>query len=75
MRHTLRALDIDLQIEHGGHQLKLTGSGMRFVARFPTLLSIVHFTPIFWPVRKILPSEARVRIEWRGLGIAVRAGA
>ena len=75
MSHTLRALDVDLQIEHGGHHLKLTGSGMRFVARFPTLISIVHFAPIFWPVRKNLPSPASVRIEWRKLGITVKVGA
>ncbi|MDZ4796569.1 MAG: hypothetical protein SGI92_00295 [Bryobacteraceae bacterium] len=75
MKHTLRALDVDLQIEHGGHDLKLTGSGMRFVARFPTLLSTVHFVPIFWSVRKSLTCEAYVRIEWRGLGIAIRVGA
>jgi len=43
MKRTLPTLDVDLLIERKGHQLQLTGSGTRFVAKFPTLSALLHF--------------------------------
>lgn len=72
MKRPLPVLDLDLLIEHGGHQLKLRGSKMRFVARFPTLLSLLHFLLVFWPYRKLAPRGASFRVEWRQLRIPVK---
>ena len=47
MKRPIPDLDVDLLIEHDGYQLKLRGSEMRFVANFPTLLSLLHFYRIF----------------------------
>lgn len=73
MKHTLPALDVDLLIEHDGHHMKLRGSAMRFVAKFPTLLSLAHFMRFFWSSRKRIPHEASVHLEWRQLSIPVKA--
>ena len=68
----LPALEVDLVIEHGGRRLHLQGSGTPFVATFPTLVSLLHFAPIFWPYRKRIPRPASLQVERRGLRIPVR---
>ena len=73
MKRFLHVLDVDLLIEHGGHQLKLEGSGMCFAAKFPTLRSLGHFLLIFWSSRKLVPREASFQLEWRRFSIPVKA--
>ena len=65
MNRPVPALDLDLLIEHGGHQVGVKGSGRHFVAKFPTLLSLLHFLLAFWPVRKRVPGEFQFQVEWR----------
>ena len=71
MTRLLPSLELDLRIEHDGHQLSLTGSRMRFCANFPTLLSAVHFVRMFWPSRRFLPANASVRVQWRWVSILI----
>ncbi len=73
MKRFLPVLDVDLLIEHGGHQLKLKGSGMCFAAKFPTLRSLFHFFRIFWLSRDRIPQEASFQVEWRRLRIPVKS--
>ena len=68
-----RALDLDLRIQHAGHELILTGSGGSFVARFPTLLSLLHFARLSWPFRAHLPPDASLQVQWRWLHLPVHA--
>lgn len=72
MKPPLPVLDIDLLIEHGGHDLKLRGSGMRFVAKFPTLLSLFHFLRIFRSFKRRIPREASLQFEWRRFRIPIK---
>jgi hypothetical protein len=72
MRRSLPVLDVDLLIDHGGHQLKLKGSEMCFAAKFPTLRSLFHFFRIFWSSRTRIPREASFHVEWRRLRIPVK---
>ena len=44
---------------------RITGPEMMDVARFPTLLSLLHFSLAFWPVRKRVPGEFQFQVEWR----------
>ena len=74
MKRPIPRLDVDLLIEHDGHHLELRGSEMRFVAKFPTLLSLFHFSRIFWPYRKEAPQESSLQVEWRQLRIPVKSG-
>lgn len=67
----LRALELDLAVEHEGHLVRLTGAGGRFLVRFPTLSSLIHFGRVVFPARKQFPSGFSVRLEWRGLGFRV----
>lgn len=73
MKRFLPVLDVDLLIEHGGHQVKLKGSGMCFAAKFLTLRSLFHFFRIFWLSRKRIPREASFQVEWRRLRIPVKS--
>jgi hypothetical protein len=66
-------LDVDLLIERGGHELKLSGSGIRFVARFPTLRSLFHHLRFFWPARNLIPGSVQILVEWRKLRVNVRS--
>jgi hypothetical protein len=72
MKRPLPGLDVDLLIEHGGHQLRLQGSGTRFAARFPTLASLFHFLRISWAFRKRVPEEASLYVELGRLRIPVK---
>lgn len=73
MKQPRPVLDVDLLIEHGGHHLKLRGSGMRFAVRFPTLPSLFHFLRIFWAFRKRIPQDASLQVEWHRLRIPVKS--
>jgi hypothetical protein len=64
MTRPLPALDLDLVIEHGGRQLKLTGSGSRFIARFPTLSSLIYFARNFWSWKNQIPEQMSLQAEW-----------
>lgn len=66
MKKPLPALDLNLLIEHGGHQTSVIGSRYDFVARFPTLLSLLHFVRTLWPSRKEFPRGYGFQIEWKG---------
>jgi hypothetical protein len=65
-------LDVDLQIQHKGHELRLKGSGTSFVAQFPTLSSLLHFLREFRTFRRQIPGEATIVAEWGRLRIPVR---
>lgn len=73
MTQTPLKLDVDLRIEHAGHQLDLKGSGQRFVARFRTLRGLIHFGRLLWPLRKQMPKGWVVRIVFRGIGMQFKA--
>jgi hypothetical protein len=73
MKRSLPVLDVDLLIDHGGHQLKLKGSGMCFAAKFPTLRSLFYFFRIFWSSRTRIPQEASFQVEWRRLRTPVKS--
>jgi hypothetical protein len=73
MKRPLPVFEVDLLIEHGGHRLKLRGSGTRFAARFPTLLSLFQFLRISWASRKRIPPQASFHVEWRRLRIPVKS--
>ncbi len=66
-RLPLPALNADLLIENAGRQFTLSGSKMSFVADFPSLSSLIHFSRIFWPLRKQIPQGLKVRVKWHGL--------
>ncbi len=66
MKRLLPELDVDVVIEHGGHQMAVSGSGKRFVARFQNLGAIVHFGMRAWPFRKLMPSSCEWQVEWKG---------
>ena len=66
MTRPLPALDLDLLVEHEGHQVKLRGSGRAFIAEFSTLSSLVHFVRAAYPFRRSLPSEYRFQIDCKG---------
>lgn len=61
------ALDLDLIIESNGQRTSIQGSGYRFVAKFPTLGSLIRFARIVWPLRKSLPKGYAVQAQWKGL--------
>ena len=73
MKRPLPVLDLDLLIEHGGHQLKLRGVGMRITATFPTLLSAFHFLRTLLPLRRSFPRGLSLYAEWRGICVPVPA--
>lgn len=66
-------LDVDLLIEQSGHTLKVIGSETRFRILFSTLLSVLHFLPVFWPHRHRMPPGVTVHVEWRTLGFTLRS--
>ena len=68
----LNLVDVDLQVEHDGHTLKLTGSDSRFVARFSTLAALFHFGRVFWFFRKRIPRRASLQVEWRPLRVLLK---
>jgi hypothetical protein len=72
MHQPLPVLETDLLIEHGGRELKVSGSGSRFAVKFSSLLSFFHFVRIFWPYRKRIPGQASVELRFGRLSIPVR---
>lgn len=74
MKRLLPALSADLLIENAGHQMRLTGGRMSYVADFPTLSSLFHFARIGWAWRKQIPPGLQLRIVWRGLTLPFRLG-
>ena len=74
MQPPFPSLDLDLLIEHAGHQLTLSGSGMAFIATFPSLASLFHFARLGWSFRSQIPRHATLRVAWRGFSIPVNAG-
>ena len=66
-------LEVALRVEQGGHQLEVVGAGRRFVVRFPTLLSLLHYVRIVWPSRDLIPRSLSVLVEWRRLRMEVRS--
>jgi hypothetical protein len=68
----LPVLEVELLIEHGGRRLHLQGSGTRFAAKFPSLVSLLHFALVLWPYRERIPRPASLHVQWRGLRIPVR---
>ena len=61
------ALDLDLVIESNGQRTSIQGSGYRFVAKVPTLGSLIRFARIVWPLRKSLPKGYAVQAQCKGL--------
>jgi hypothetical protein len=60
-------LALELQIENGGHRMRISGSAGQYVAEFPSLRSLVHFLAIGWRWRGQVPRGWRVQMAWRGL--------
>jgi hypothetical protein len=56
-------LECDLRIEHQGGE---------FIARFPTLASLMHLATLGWAHRRTLPAQIAVRVEWKSLSFQVR---
>ena len=71
MRRLLPALDLDLEISHAGHQFSLRGSKLSFTARFLTLSSLLHFLRLGWSLRRQVPPEVSLTVEWHHLRIPV----
>lgn len=69
----LRALELDLTVEHAGHRVQLTGADGHFVARFAALTSVLHFARLTFPARKHFPRGLALRLQWRGLAWRVRS--
>jgi len=74
MKRLLSALSADLLIENAGYRCTLSGGNMSFVARFPSLSSLIHFAPLFWSLRKYIPPGLTLRIQWGRLTWVVLAG-
>jgi len=74
MKPVPHVLECDLLIEHQGRQLRLEGSGGEFIARFPTLASLVHFVPLGWAYRRSLPAKIAVQVKWKNLSFRVQSG-
>jgi hypothetical protein len=72
MTPLLRALEVDLALEHQGQLMTLRGSGGRFAARFPTLRSAGVFLRALWPYRRRLPTGVAIRLEWKRIGFTVK---
>jgi len=66
MTRLLQSLDVDLRLEHNGHQAAVSGSKGSFVVKFPSLFSLFHFARVLWPSRKQVPAGCKVQIEWKG---------
>ncbi len=64
-------LDLDLVLQHDGHEVSVKGTDGQFVARFPTLLSLLHFSTALWPVRKHIPAGMGLHVELHGLRLRV----
>ena len=73
MKRPLPALDVNLHIEQGGHEMKFSGSGNCYLATFPTLLSLLHFLRVSWQYRKRIPRAASLHLEWRRIRIPVKS--
>ena len=67
----LRAVELDLEVNHGGHSAMVRGQGGKFTVTFPALSSLVHFGREFWPLRHQAPSGVEVSIAWRGFELKV----
>ena len=72
MLRLLPALDLDLRIAHGGHRFELKGSRLCFVARFATLRSLLHFLRLGWSLRRQLPREVSLSVEWHNFRLSVQ---
>ena len=75
MKPLLAGLSLDLQIEQGGHRFALAGSAFTYVARFPTLWSLVYFSRVLWPVRRYCSQPISVTLEWWLFRLPVRVQA
>ncbi len=71
MQLPLHVLDLDLLVQHGGHEVSVKGTGGQFVARFPTLFSLLHFSSAMWPIRKHIPPGMGLQVELHGLRLRV----
>jgi hypothetical protein len=63
---------LDLQIEHDGHRLELTGSHSRLVAKFPTLPALFHYGRLFRLSRNWIPQNASLYVEWRPFRVLLK---
>jgi len=75
MNRLLSALSANLLIENAGHRFTLSGGDMIFVARFPSLSSLLHFSRIFWSLRKRIPPGLTLKVQWRALSFVFRPSA
>ena len=71
MTRLLPRVELNLLIEHEGHEFRLTGTRNRFLADFPTLLSAVHFSRVLWPSRRLLPVGISMRVQWRWVSFSI----
>lgn|GEM_PF-4437119 len=65
-------LGFDLDVENGGHHVRLSGSESRIEAEFPNFRSLWHFFRMYPSLRNLAPRAAELRVRWRGLGFRVR---
>jgi len=58
-------LQVNLHLEHSGHNLDVTGTGHDYTVRFPSLPSALHYAIHFWPLRKQIPEGTVIRLKYR----------
>jgi len=58
-------LEVNLHLEHSGHNLDITGTGPDYTLRFPSLASALHYAMNFWPLRKRLPEGTVIHLQYR----------
>ena len=66
MTPQLPALDVDVVVEHAGHEVTVRGSNRDFVAEFSTFSSMAHFLRAALPFRKAIPDGYSFQVVCRG---------
>jgi len=66
-------LEVNLHLEHSGHNLDIMGTGPDYTVQFPTLFSIFHYAFTFWPLRKQIPEGTVIHLKYRSFHYHYRA--
>ncbi len=74
MQQVPRGLEVDVLIEHVGRQVQLSGSGIDFYGRFPTLFSLAHRARTHWKHRRLAPEGSRLEVAWTAILFPVKTG-
>ena len=71
-RTFLLAVELNVALDHGGYSMQVRGKGGELVARFPSLMSSLHFLIALWPARNSSLAGLGLKLEWRRLRLGVR---